>query len=108
MSSPGLKHRLSYVVERHEERVAAVCFDGPPSKIVADPAVAFLGRRDDGAVVELLDDVVESPRVARRIVDVEKPARRVDARSFAVFFFRLDQHWSASVENSLEPSMSRE
>ena len=46
---------------------------------MADPSITFLDGRDDGAVVELLDDVVESPRVARLGVDVEKAARRVDA-----------------------------
>ena len=59
--------------------MAAVCFDGPAAQVVADPSITFLDGRDDGAVVELLDDVVESPRVARLGVDVEKAARRVDA-----------------------------
>ena len=59
--------------------MAAVRFDRPAAHVVADPAVAFLDGRHDGAVVELLDDVVESPRVARRIVNVEKPSGRVDA-----------------------------
>ena len=82
MSSPGLKHRLLpyvVVVERHEERVAAVCFDGPAAHVVADPSITFLDGRHDGAVVELLDDVVESPRIARLGVDVEKTSGGVDA-----------------------------
>ena len=66
MSSPGLKHRLSYVVvvERHEERVAAVLADRPAAHVVADPSITFLDGRDDYSVVELLDDASPSSLVA--------------------------------------------
>ena len=43
-----------------------------PRHVVADPAVAFLDGRHDGAVVELLDDVVQAEGVVRLGVDVEK------------------------------------
>ena len=36
--------------------MAAVCFDRPAAHVVADPSITFLDGRDDGAVVELLDD----------------------------------------------------
>ena len=79
--SPGLKHRLLLpyivVVERHEERVAAVLANRPAAHVVADPAVAFLDGRHDGAVVELLDDVVQAEGVVRLGVDVEVPAARL-------------------------------
>ena len=81
MSSPGLKHRLlltlHIAVERHEERVAAVLANRPAAHVVADPAVAFLDGRHDGAVVErLLDDVIQTEGVVRLGVDVEKPWTR--------------------------------
>ena len=64
--------------------MAAVLADRPAAHVVADPSITFLDGRHDGAVVELLDDVVESPRVARLGVDVEKTARRVDAAGLVV------------------------
>ena len=59
--------------------MAAVLANRPAAHVVADPAVTFLDGRHDGAVVELLDDVVQAEGVVRFGVDVEKPSGRVDA-----------------------------
>ena len=59
--------------------MAAVFANRPAAHVVADPAVALLDGRHDGAVVELLDDVIQAEGVVRLGVHVEKTSGRVDA-----------------------------